>query len=368
MAQRFWVGGGSSTNWAATSNTNWAATSGGTGNQSVPGATDDVFFDGSGNSASNISANISVNTITFLSGYTSTLSHASNIICTVAGNTFTLIGTMTYTPSPGANFTFSSTSGTVLITTTGITLRQTTYSGSGGSYQLQDALTADGPITLTRGTFDANDFNITMTGAQGRFVSDNSNTRTILMGNGTWNIGGTDSGGVPAWAMATGTNLTFSTEGSTLIFSGTTATQKTFAAGSQTYNIVTFSGDNIVVTGSNTYTTMNVNTAGRTNGLKFTNTTTQTITTSFTTNGSSGSLAKLLTTSAGSKATLSLASGGKVCVDFMSIKDSATIGGVWYAGANSTSVSGNTGWIFSGCGITTWLRGGVYKSGNYAKT
>jgi len=35
-------------------------------------------------------------------------------------------------------------------------------------------------------------------------------------------------------------------------------------------------------------------------------------------------------------------------VDYMSIKDSTATGGAaWYAGANSTNVSGNTGWIFS---------------------
>lgn len=36
MASRFFVGGGSSTNWSATGNTNWSATSGGANNDSVP--------------------------------------------------------------------------------------------------------------------------------------------------------------------------------------------------------------------------------------------------------------------------------------------------------------------------------------------
>src|SRR5262249_44671851 len=51
-ASRFWVGGGASTNWNATSNTNWAATTGGANNQTAPGSTDTATFDansGSGN-------------------------------------------------------------------------------------------------------------------------------------------------------------------------------------------------------------------------------------------------------------------------------------------------------------------------------
>ena len=69
--------------------------------------------------------------------------------------------------------------------------------------------------------------------------------------------------------------------------------------------------------------------------------TTQTVS-GFTTNGSSGNLAILVSDSAGSKATLSKASG-IVSVDYMSLKDSEALGGAsWYAGANSTNVSGNT--------------------------
>jgi hypothetical protein len=50
-ASRYWVGGGSSTDWAATGNTNWAATSGGANNQSVPVSVDSVFFDANSSSS-----------------------------------------------------------------------------------------------------------------------------------------------------------------------------------------------------------------------------------------------------------------------------------------------------------------------------
>ncbi len=54
----------------------------------------------------------------------------------------------------------------------------------------------------------------------------------------------------------------------------------------------------------------------------------------------------LVSSSAGSAATLSKTSG-VVSVNYLSIKDSTAAGSTWYAGANSTNVSGNTGWFFS---------------------
>jgi len=51
--------------------------------------------------------------------------------------------------------------------------------------------------------------------------------------------------------------------------------------------------------------------------------------------------------SAGSAATLSKSSGTVSC-DYLVLKDSAASGGAsWYAGANSISVSGNSGWVFT---------------------
>jgi hypothetical protein len=55
----------------------------------------------------------------------------------------------------------------------------------------------------------------------------------------------------------------------------------------------------------------------------------------------------LQSTTSGTQFTLSKASG-TVSRDYLSIKDSnATGGATWDAGANSTNVSNNTGWIFT---------------------
>lgn len=102
MAARYWVGGGSSSNWSATGNTNWSATSGGSNNASVPGSGDDVYFDGAGtngNTANTVSATITVNSITYSSGYTQTTT--INALLTVS--TTIQLGT--------GNSTFAGTSG-----------------------------------------------------------------------------------------------------------------------------------------------------------------------------------------------------------------------------------------------------------------
>ncbi len=85
-ASRFWVGGGSSVNWNATVNTNWSATTGGTNNASVPGASDDVTFDGAGggNSPSTVSGIITILSFTKTSGFTNTIT--KNAIVTLTGN------------------------------------------------------------------------------------------------------------------------------------------------------------------------------------------------------------------------------------------------------------------------------------------
>lgn len=70
MANRYWVGGGSSNSWDAIGPTNWSDVNGGTNNFSVPGPSDNVFFTTSGNTASVVSNPITVTNVTFASGYT----------------------------------------------------------------------------------------------------------------------------------------------------------------------------------------------------------------------------------------------------------------------------------------------------------
>lgn len=108
-ATRYWVGGGSSSNFSATGNTNWSTTSGGANNASVPTVSDDVIFDGvgaSGNTAAICSATISFKSLTFTSGYTNTIT--LNAVLTIAGD-FTDRPEHTWAGASGIAITANST-------------------------------------------------------------------------------------------------------------------------------------------------------------------------------------------------------------------------------------------------------------------
>jgi hypothetical protein len=100
-ASRYWVGGGSSTNWNATANTNWSATSGGANNASVPTSADSANFDGLGNSNSVISDSITILSLTITSGYTATMTN--NAVVTIA-NTGTVTIAASYAITGAGSF------------------------------------------------------------------------------------------------------------------------------------------------------------------------------------------------------------------------------------------------------------------------
>lgn len=283
MTTKYWVGGGSSTNWNATANTNWALTSGGANNAAVPTTGDAVIFDansGTGTSVLNVAESlIALDCL----GYTGTLSHSSAITLTITGNdagapnsvTFRLPSGMTYTKGNTSTsaVTFTSTSGTSTINTSK-NMGSLTLNGVGGTFTLGanlqlGATSNDGcTLTLTNGTFNANNFNVLMD----VFSSNNSNTRTITMGSGTWTIMG--SGGT-LWDFGTVTGLTFNCNTSTLAFnvnnSGAAGNNtKTFVTGGQTYNTVSVAADNgqysFSLTGSgSTIATLNFSSPGNFN-------------------------------------------------------------------------------------------------------
>lgn len=218
---------------------------------------------------------------------------------------------------------------------------------TGSTISLGDDLTMSGTspnaiYSMRTGNFNANNKNVTAAAFNFQFQA----VRVLTMGSGTWTLNGVNGSG-NTWDMTGQTGMTVNANTSTLVLSDATATAKGFVGGNFTYNNVTFSGDNITVSSSNTFNTLAVNNAGLTNGLKFTVSTTQTVT-GFTTNGFAANLAKILSTSAGTSFTLSKPGGGQVSVDYMSIKDSTTDSlASWFAGANSSNVSGNTIWRFT---------------------
>jgi hypothetical protein len=254
----------------------------------------------------------------------------------------TLSSNMTITSATSSGFGFLKTTGTQTVTSNGVIYNFPLYQDAvGGTMQLADALTmlSTRAFSHNNGTIDLNGKILTV-GTQ------------YLTNVGTKNI--TFNGGTLVCPAATGTAFNngnptgFTTTAGTGTgkISMTAATAKTFVGGGSTYNC-TLSNDGagaLTISGSNTFTTI-------ANGVQptaftFTAGTTQTVT-NWNVSGTAGNLVTIISSTAGTAATLSKASG-TVSSNYLSLKDSAATGGAaWYAGANSTNVSGNSGWIFS---------------------
>jgi hypothetical protein len=258
-------------------------------------------------------------------------------------------------------FTFTSTSATTrTITSNGITLdRPLTFNGVNGKWQLVDALTMGSARTLTQnnGTLDLNGKTLTV----GTRYTTGTGTKNLTFNGGTLVC---PAANTTSFNNAVPTGYTTTAGTGTGKVSMTAATAKTFVGGGSTFNctvsnggagLLTISGNNtintvttasgsVAITGSNTITT--ISNSAQPVTFTFTVSTTQTIT-NWNVNGTAGNLVTIVSSVAGTAASLSKSSG-TVSADYLSIKDSTATGGAaWYAGANSVNVSGNSGWIFT---------------------
>ncbi len=226
-ATRFWVGGGASANWSATGPTNWSATSGGSNNATVPGSTDDVTFNGTGasaNSASTVSANITVLSLTFTSGYTQTVTINTGVTLTIAGN---------FTDNTAHGWTVSGTGAMAISAASTIT--------SGGK-------TFPGPVTFSTASTKTLSGDWTITGlltCVTAVTTTINKTASEVLSCGGWNVIGTVAG----TANITITGGTWSGTGTNTL-SGTI----TFAGSSTFSGIVHINGCTLTY-GSGTITT-----------------------------------------------------------------------------------------------------------------
>jgi hypothetical protein len=231
------------------------------------------------------------------------------------------------------------------------------YFASGTTINQRNAIAVQSGISFENGiTYRTNDFNIVINNVTGNSVSISSGnsgnylyfgTSSIIINNdinnasanmgysgyfyGNWTL----SYQAPTYATAVFTPYVYST-GITipnLIVNG----KVSFSSVSATHTIT-----NITIE------------AGKTLQLK--NGYTCNVST-ITSNGTGGSKAILESTTAGSAATISKASGS-IRVANMSIKDSTATGGASFKAVTSTSVSGNTGWQF----ITEVAKTGTAKA------
>ena len=260
--------------------------------------------------------------------------------CIIYGN-LTLSAGMT-TPASSGLVNFRATSGVQIITSNAVTYDGAFgIDGVGGTVRLADALLMGTTRTLTHtnGTLDLNGKTLTV----GTSYTTATGTKDLTFNGGTLVC---PTAATTAFNNAVPTGFTTTAGTGTGKISMTAATAKTFVGGGSTYNC-TLSNDGagaLTISGSNTFTTI-------ANGVQptaftFTAATTQTVT-NWTVSGISGSLVTIISSTVGTAATLSKSSG-TVSSNYLSLKDSTATGGAtWYAGANSTNVSGNSGWIFT---------------------
>lgn len=306
--------------------------------------------------------NVNCNNLDF-TGFAGSLA-AGTVAITVRGN-LTAASGMTFTASTFA-IIMAATSGTKTITSNGRTIdRPFTINGSGGTFQLTGALTLGSTraFTLTAGTFDANDFNVTT----GTVSISGASTRSLLMGNGSiWTI---RSSGASTWLATTTTNLTFNAETSKIILNDATVTNKTFSGGGLTYYHLLLSGagtGTFTIAGSNTFSIFEVDTPPHT--VIFTAGTTQTISSAsgWRVSGTLGNLITIQSTTT-TNAILSCSSG-VIESSYLSIADSTAQGGAtWYAGSTSTDGGGgNSGWIFNNAPLFPNALAAVFSLPSYA--
>lgn len=254
--------------------------------------------------------------------------------------------------------------GSHTVTSAGKTLTQAvTHQGPGGTYTLQDAFTTAGNVIHNDGTLVDNGFAVTCAALNSISGRTRALTRT-----GAWSL--TSAAATTVWSV-TATGLTMTSTGASITIATTSANSRTFAGGGQTYGTLTYtvagSTGALVITGANTFATINFSDATNARTLTLPASTTTTITGTFGVVGTAGKLMTLNSSVGGTAAMLSKASG-TVNTDYLSIQDSTATGGAaWYAGANSTNVSNNTGWFFKAQNPPLTLAGTITPAGGLAR-
>lgn len=217
----------------------------------------------------------------------------------------------------------------------------------GGTVKLLDDLnifygSVTNTLVLTAGTFDANNFNVTLDGI---LNSSNSNTRTLAMGSGTW----TFSGSGTVWNTATSTNLTGTGTATIALTSGSA---KTFSGGGINLSGVTLWHVGIgalTISGNNTFYDIKAAPSLLVNQQINFGGTTQTLTT-FTASSASPYTLTLTGTSNTVIANLVL-TGSMGTPDYINVRyvRAYPVFNTWKIGANSTN-SGSLGFLFQAGG------------------
>lgn len=339
---------GIGTVWTTSNTTNLTVTGAPVVNVSNATATATTVSSGSLTEANSISFNFTTGTyVLTLTGSIRNLNF-TGFAGTVSNNAQPIYGDLnlglTATFTAGAStWTFASTSGTPrTITTNGKTIDfPLVFNGVGGTWVLQDALTMGSTriLTQTNGTLNLNGKTLTV----GSSYTTAGGTKNLTFNGGTLIC---PASSTTAFNNANKSGYTTTAGAGSGTISMTGGAAKTFFGGDATiYNCTINQGGVGALTIVGTITFDNITNTVQPATVRFTAGTTTTFN-NFNLRGTSGNLITISSATAATH-TLSKASGTVSC-DYLSITNSIATGGAsWYAGANSTNVSGNTGWIFT---------------------
>lgn len=339
---RYWVGNGGT--WESTAH--WSTSSGGASGASMPLPQDTVIFDA--NSITSGSQTITINNVLYpapnfsavTNNPTWTLSLSYALFC---GATFNIKGITMASPSlyliPEVTMTF---------TTGGGNVAAYLYCHSFGSGQVilgDDYSSSGADFNIHAGTVDLNGRNLTVA----NFFADYTPAYTLYMRSGTLKITG-----AAGWCDFWSTNAPTVDAGTSIIIIANVSGQAYVGLrpGLTFYNIAVEGADvwlDESTGGTTTINQLSFSPANR--DVKWWHGATYVIG-KLLMMGYTGNVNTMHSDTAGSAFTISNA--GLVAIDWVSLKDcTAAGGGTFYAGANSTNVSGNTGWTFAAAPYTT---------------
>jgi hypothetical protein len=318
-------------NWSNTAT--WSTSSGGGGGSSVPLPQDAVILDGGSAAGSYVVDMPRLCADLTMTDFTRTFNVGTNtdIYGSYAGGTgMTLSGTSDITFRGRSSHTIGSAGKTFG--------GRVDFVAPGGTYTLTSALTCSrsfNPMTVHAGTFNDGGFALNLT-ADGFFTVQTTGSINF---SGTTTLNATSAGN--AWVFTGSGTVTHT---GTIVLAVASTNSRTFAGGGKTYGTLTYtvagSTGALVITGQNTFATINFSDVTNARTLTLPTSSGITITGTFNVNGTSG---KLMTVTGD----VTKASGTVSC-DYLSLSSSDAAGGAaFYAGANSTNGGSNTGWIFT---------------------
>jgi hypothetical protein len=351
---RYWVGGASGANFFQ--GNKWATTSGGSAGASSPLPQDTALFDNTGLTANSLTVTndgtywpiIDTSTLT-RTGTILTVSGAKVTVIQACGNvTLGATTTLTMQNGSGNSVQWYKPSATITITMASGGSISTT---SNTPHRIYSNVTTSGVCTFTTSPFQLYGGTLDLSSAACTFggIQDSLANGTVIFGNNIHTLSGSGSN---VFQLNTGASTTVTgADTSEFVLTDTTVTSKTIVltknagATALVFKSITYlSGTGALITSGSG--TINILALGP--GVLFTPTSGTTVTMKhLDAIGKSGSNVSIRAVTAASPFTLSVAAGIINC-DWLTLQDSTASGGAtFYAGANSTNTSGNTGWSFT---------------------